>query len=262
MKRVIVIALFLAFISCRDKVICPAFQSTYILDDSTREAYFSYVWQLDEDTRSQFLAQRSGINDKDSSAGVVAQPKTDYYAYAGEKVVPWRVQERTKYGIVKNVFPPVKRYRMRTAPMENVLAPEPLSNNLVASDFSDSLALDSSLVATLGQDSISKSKPTRSVAAKKEARFLYGYDPSDNFNVEQLYYNKYFAYKLIDERPEPAPKIIPTDSLSANSAADTVQSKEPFFKGLFKKKNKEETTDEGGIQSEEGAAEETDENGG
>ena len=58
-------------------MICPAFQSTYILDDSTRQAYFSYVWQLDENTRTQFLAKQKG-QDPEDSLGVVAQPKTDY----------------------------------------------------------------------------------------------------------------------------------------------------------------------------------------
>ena len=240
MKRLIILMCYAMLMSCQDRVICPAFQSTYILDDSTRSAYFSYVWQLDENTRTQFLAQQKGQNPEDS-LGVVAQPKTDYYAYAGEKVVPWRLQKRTKYGIIKNVPYPIKKYRLRTAPMENVLAPEPVTNDFVATDFSDSLSVDSLSVAvdSLAIDSLQ----TEAVAVEQgeeedEVRFLYGYDPADNFNVEQEYYNKYFAQQLIDNRPKPEP--VPVDSLGAAVVADSIATKEPFFKGLFKKKKKKE----------------------
>lgn len=251
--------------SCQDKVICPAFQSTYILDDSTRNAYFSYVWQLDENTRSQFLAQQRGAKPDDTlGIGVVEQPKTDYYAYAGEKVVPWRIQKKTKYGIIKQSFfeparKPIKNYQMRTAPMENVLAPEPVTNDFVASDFADSLGVDSLSIA---MDSLAlDSTATTAEPVKEETKYLYGYDPSDNFNVEQEYYNKYYSYKFIDNRPKPEPKPVVTDSLG-NVVPDSVETKEPFFKGLFKKKKKkkdEEPVDDENTTPpvEEGTTEET-----
>ncbi|WP_420318821.1 hypothetical protein [Ekhidna sp.] len=234
MKRLIILLCYVSLISCQDKVICPAFQSTYILDDSTRYAYFSYVWQLDENTRTQYLAQQNG-QDPDDTLGVVQQPKTDYYAYAGEKVVPWRIQKQTKYGIVKNTPYPIKKYRLRTAPMENVLAPDPVSNDFVASDFGiDSLSIASD---SLGLDSLA----TTAIAVEEEEKpkYLYGYQPDDNFNVEQEYYNKYYSYKFIDNRPKPKPA--PTDT-SAVAAPDSVQVKER--KGLFKRRKKSETDTE------------------
>ncbi|WP_424964237.1 hypothetical protein [Ekhidna sp.] len=268
MKRLIVLLCYASLISCQDKVICSAYQSTYILDDSTRNAYFSYVWQLDENTRSQFLAEQRG-EDPDDSLGVVAQPKTDYYAYAGEKVVPWRIQNRTKYGIIKPAWKPIKKYQMRTAPMENVLAPEPISNEFVASDFADSLGVDSLSVAmdSLALDSAANQPVAVAEEEEKKDRFLYGYDPADNFNVEQLYYNKYFAERLVDNRP-PKPKPVAADSLSGNTP-DSLQTKEPFFKGLFKKKKKDnvEETEEGSLPEEtveepsEGTTEEEEEGG-
>ncbi|SNS77594.1 hypothetical protein SAMN05421640_1190 [Ekhidna lutea] len=236
MKRLIILVCYASLISCQDKVICPAFQSTYILDDSTRNAYFSYVWQLDESTRAQYLAQQKGQSSEDT-LGVVAQPRTDYYAYAGEKVVPWRVQKKSKYGIIKPAWYPIKNYQLRTAPMENVLAPDPVSNDFVASDFSDSLGVDSLSIAS---DSLG-TQPAEEVVAKEETKYLYGYDPSDKFNVEQQYYNKYYAYKFIDNRPKPTPA--PVDSLGS-AVPDSLQTKEPFFKGLFKKKNKETSSSE------------------
>lgn len=232
----------ITLISCQDKVICPAYQSTYILDDSTRSAYFSYVWQLDDNTRTQFIAQENSGDSTSSndSLGVASAPKIDYYAYAGEKIVPWRETKRTKYGIVKPVFMPIKKYRMRTAPMENVLKPkpEPVSSNFVAEQALDSASFDS---LSLAASDTFKMKPIAEIEEEKKGpKFLYGYDPSDIFNVEQLYYNKYFSYLLIDNRPEPEPQPVAVDSLSS----DSTQAKEPFFKRLFKKKNKEEDTEE------------------
>lgn len=273
MKRITVIVCLLTLFSCQDKVICPAFQSTYILDDSTRNAYFSYVWQLDENTRNQVLAQRRSRTNPDDSlnVAVVQQPTTDYYAYAGEKVVPWRIQKKTKYGIIKNVPYPIKKYRMRTAPMENVLAPEPVSNEFVAQDFADasidslavamdSLTIDSTAVAAI---------PVEEPEEEEGPRFLYGYDVNDNFNVEQQYYNKYFSQQLVDTRPRPKPAPIDT---TATALPDSLQTtKEPLFKGLFKKKNRSEEevedpvetpTEEPVENTEEGTTEEEGGNGG
>lgn len=230
MQRVVIVMCLFALYSCQDRVICPAFQSAYILDDSTRNAFFSYAWQLDEETRTQFFAKNKEQSTSDDTlqVAVVSQSKTDYYAYAGEKVVPWRVPKRTKYGIQKKVPYPIKNYRLRTAPMENVMPPERVTNNFVASDFTDSLSLDTTAIAL---DSLE----TQPVVAKQETKYLYNYDPKDNFNVEQEYYNKYFGDKLVDRRQQ-------VETLKAGvipqQIPDSLQTKEPFFKKLFKKKEK------------------------
>ncbi|MFK7953787.1 MAG: hypothetical protein AB8B73_13160 [Ekhidna sp.] len=234
MKRLFVVVCLCTLFSCQDRVVCPAFQSTYILDDSTRNAFFSYVWQLDEETRAQYLANNKNKSQSESEdtlqvAASFSQPKTDYYAYAGEKVVPWRVSKRTKYGIQKRVPYPIKNYRLRTAPMENVFGTDPISNNFVASDFVDSLSVDSTAIAL---DSLE----TTPIVAKQETKYLYEYDPNDNFNVDQEYYNKYFGEKFIDTRKR-TPKRIP-DGIESNSLPDSLQTKEPFFKRLFSKKEK------------------------
>ena len=86
MQRVLPIIGLLVLMGCQDKIICAAFQSTYILDDSTRNAYYSYVWQLDEATRTQYLAGLQSAPEQDSLAIPTQQPpSTDYYSYAGEK---------------------------------------------------------------------------------------------------------------------------------------------------------------------------------
>ena len=236
MKRLILLVCIFGLFSCQDKVICPAFQSTYILDDSTRNAYFSYAWQLDEISRAKFIALEKAQSNPDDTLNLIAQPKTDYYAYAGEKVVPWRVQKRTKYGIIKNVPYPIKNYRLRTAPMENVLAPEPL-DNFVGAEMGEPALLDSTAIVmdSLTLDSMATiAVEEEPVEDPNEPRFLYGYDPTDNFNVEQMYYNKYFAERLIDKRPKPSTFKPPVTDESVNS--DSVQAKSPFMKELFKKK--------------------------
>jgi len=242
MKRFTVILCFFILISCRDKLICPAFQSTYILDDSTRNAYFSYVWQLDEMTCSQYLLrQQSGVPTDSDSLEIIQQPATDYYAYASEYVAPWSISGRSKYGIVKPAFYPVKKYRMRTAPMENILAPEPLANDFDAAEFgTDSLQADT--MSIIASDSVATDSPVAAKAQDKalreeETRYLYGYNPADIFNVEQAYYNKYFDDRLIDHRPPPEPEEAVSDSLSI-AVPDSTAGREPFFKGLFKKKDR------------------------
>jgi len=261
MKRIYFLVCVLCLMSCQDKVICPAFQSTYILDDSTRNAYFSYVWQLDEITRAQFLAEeQSGeaITNDSSSVSNSAQPQTDYYAYAGEKVVPWRVSARTKYGIIKPGFMPIKKYRMRTAPMENVFAPDPPATNVAVDSPVDLIASDSLGVSPTDTLAVA-SLPGYEEETKNQTRFLYGYDPADNFNVEQQYYNKYFSDQLIDTTPpQEKPQPVATDSLSI----DSTESKQSFIKGLFKKKNKKQPDTESEGVEEEPVIEETSEDEG
>ncbi|MEM9897060.1 MAG: hypothetical protein AAF789_11890 [Bacteroidota bacterium] len=233
-------------------MICPAFQSTYILDDSTRRAYFSYVWQLDEQTRNQYFAEKNigsassevsaittdSINQANSNLatlGAEKEQKIDYYAYAGEKIVPWRTPQKTKFGIVKWTPYVVKNFRLRTAPMENVLGPDPVEeviveaevDSLLLQDLGDSAAVaaDSTVLETFAVDE-----------AQKKADFLYRYDPSDKFNVEQEYYNRYFAYKFIDQRPSVS-KPDSLDALQKGVEPDSLErEKVPFFKRLFKKK--------------------------
>ena len=258
MGRFTVFLYIIILISCQDKVICPAFQSTYILDDSTRNACFSYVWQLDELTRSQYLLQQQSGD----STETIKQPTTDYYAHARDYVVPWRVPRRSKYGIIKPVFYPVKKHRMRTAPMENVLTPALLSNDFDASEF-ETDSLQSDTVNLVALDSVAIDLTTAANAQdnapqKEEVRYLHRYDPSDIFNVEQAYYNKYFANRLIDHRPPPESEGVVSDSLSA-AVPDSLTKKTPFFKRIFKKKDQKWVNKEPANVEEENLLELTEE---
>ncbi|WP_421868957.1 hypothetical protein [Marinoscillum sp.] len=261
MRLIIVfVAIVLCFSACRDKVICPAFQSTYILDDSVRSVYYSYLWKLEEEERLTYLAKSKSqpeVSETDSAAlggpVIASASEVDYFAYVAQYKVPERDLRKSKFGVVKYEPYWLKNYRQRTAPMENVLKPEPPPlmedtsaidmGEFVASDFNDSLAMDSmGIVAELevSVDSTSLAEedsfdipsfpPIAQMAPEKvkpETRYLYRYDPKDELlNVEQQYYNKYFGQQLyvkVVENPVPV---------------DTTQQEEKgsFFKNLFSKK--------------------------
>lgn len=245
-----ILCLILLLFSCRDRVICPAFQSTYILDDSVRIAYFSYIWKLDEVDRMKILEQRTAQQDSIAgiSIGMAAlsdtvdvEPTTqksgvDYFAYVEDIIVPPREVKKTKYGIIKYEPYWLKNYHLKTAPMENILTPEPDEKEIEPLADEEMLA-DISSDSTLGLSDTtgvamvdSTGAPTSDVLAKADAeeekgpRFLYRYDPDDNFNVEQVYYNKWYGRQLIYQKPPPKPEIEP---LASDSVVTDVEPVDP-----------------------------------
>ncbi len=239
--------------SCRDRVICPAFQSTYILDDSVRIAYFSYIWKLDEVDRMKILEQRTAQQDSIAglSIGMAALSDTvdvdsatqksgiDYFAYVEDIVVPPREVKKTKYGIIKYQPYWLKNYYLKTAPMENILAPQPEEEDIepLADEemLAENIESDSTLTVGLSDSSAiamvdSTGAPTSDVLAKAESeeekgpRFLFRYDPDDNFNVEQVYYNKWYGRQLIYQKPPPKPEIEP---LASDSVVTDVEPVDP-----------------------------------
>lgn len=203
-------------------------------------AYYSYLWKIDEVERTKYLAGlnnssvvQAPIDSLDSTnVGAATQvatntKKTDYFAHAGQYIVPPREVKKTKYGIVKYEPYWLKTYRMKTAPMENVLTPEkpqPLIQQedtivvdvgeIYRSDFSDSLSLDSTVIASTAKDTLEEAfvLPTlaraKAVKKKAETKYLYGYDPKDRaLNVEQDYYNKHFGEYLVSKPPRPRPVV-------------------------------------------------------
>lgn len=213
-----VIFAILMLSGCRDKIICPAFQSTYILDDSVRSVYYSYIWKLDKDTRAKYLEAKIPVSDSVNTT-LTPGKQADYYAYLEKYIVPPREVNKTKYGIVRYEPYWMKNYQQRTAPKENLLAPPPVpveteqkafedTGTFVASDFSDSTSLKLDSTAVAATDSVAEEQfvlPTLARAAPKQqkqpVKYLYRYDPKDSLlNVEQEYYNKYFGKLLVDNR--------------------------------------------------------------
>ena len=112
---------------------------------------------------------------------------------------------------------------MRSAPKEDIHAP------IIEEEFTEEgtfLAGDFAAKDSLGirNDSVAVKVPlaVRSDSLKKQGpRFLYNYKIDDQHNMEQVYYNKYFAELLIDRRPPPA-----VDSTAFNpNLPDSLQTK-------------------------------------
>ena len=231
-------------LGCRPKMICPAFQSTYILDDSLRFAYFSPLWKLDKETRDAYITK----NYDDS--------KSQYFASVEPYVAKVEVGNRTNFGVVRYEPNWLKTYQMRTAHRQDLIWKEGVSEDptdsmdigsFVASDFGlDSISGDSVILAT--QDSI---------PAKK---YLYGYDPQGQNNAEQEYYNKYFGYLLV-AKAAPPNEDLPMDSTGAVTDEfienDSIQVDKRSF--LKRKKKKEVTEDETELVGDDGFEEDDNE---
>ncbi|MCP4457245.1 MAG: hypothetical protein GY816_04345 [Cytophagales bacterium] len=245
--------------SCKDKVICPAFQSTYILDDSVRSTYFSYVWYLNEDERKSGGVPEPQILPPDSLGAMVASSDVgsgvDYFAYAADYKVTPKVPKRTKYGIVKRtpIIPNlVRNIQLKTSPMENVLTPpevrldEEVTPDPIPVDSSALVPLDST-ASIAGVDSLNVDQPADSLAVaetqtaedKKKAwvQFKYGFNPLDSMQPDQEYYFKRYGWLLQNAAPkdEPVNEEAQTNALDSVSSDSTSQK---GLKGLFKKKDK------------------------
>ncbi len=261
-----VIIVLCIFSSCRDRVVCPAYQSTYILDDSVRQTYYSYLWKLDKEERQNFLAREAA---KDSVPEAISYtPPSEYFAYVEPLIPPVEVVKKNKFGIIKYKPFWLKNASLRTAPKENVH--KPIFKEEVFDKEGEFLAADFALLDSLGnsQDSSAVDIP---LALKNDSienaapKFLYGYKVDDNFNMEQVYYNKYFRKLFIDNRPKPKLDSLAALKLAVDSVStDTKKGIGGFFKGLFKKKDKkkknpiedDEELDEEAIPEEEEELEE------
>lgn len=258
------LVILLALASCRDKVICAAFQSTYILDDSVRSTYHSYLWYLNEDERKSHLASNAKIPPPDSLGITVASADegagVDYWAYTAQYKVPPRETRKTKYGIAKRtpLIPNIVRnLQMKTSPMENVLTPPDVSNEEaeqpadMPNDSSAYAPLDSTAavaeVDTLNYnspaDSLGTSQSVDSAAVAQESKiekakkeweqFKYGFNPLDSMQPDQEYYFRKYGWLLQNKAPEEEPEDA---GRPAEAESDTTQRK--GLKGLFKKKDK------------------------
>ncbi|MEQ8811997.1 MAG: hypothetical protein RIE59_23220 [Imperialibacter sp.] len=199
----IVVITIAGLISCKSNQICPAFQSTFILDDSLRMLAFSPF-------------------------GPDSMPKYG----------PW--VKKNKNGIITRDPYLVKNYNLKTVKMENQFVS--ISADSVTFDedlYQDEMAATDSL-APVSTDSSGVDKPATAPPTKPAPKkYIRNYDPKDQFNEEQIFYNKLFGEVFV------APKEVPAaeDSLQVDGAAtpqlDSLGNESPVEKkGLFRKRNK------------------------
>lgn len=106
----------------------------------------------------------------------------------------------------------VKNYKLKTAPMENVLTPAPEPIDSLNDDFvAEELYIG---------DSIPEEDLTQVASNKPEQRYYYGYKRDDQFNRDMEYYVKYFGHLMPDNRPTKERPVL--DSLLENASLDTL----------------------------------------
>ena len=228
----IVFATSFIFSGCMDRMVCPAFQSTYILDDSLRFAYFSPLWKLDKLTRDAYISEHYGANS--------GQDLTKYFEEVSSYVRAPEVTHRTKYGVVRYQPEWLRNHELMSAPREDLTwkvaadtaAPSPVDiGDFVASDYGlDSLVGDDLLIASEDMDTDDP----------KPVSYLYKFDPNGKNNVEQLYYNKYFGNLLVSNT-ESTDSEMTSDSTALKFESDTTDIKKKGFLKLNKKESNEET---------------------
>lgn len=207
----ILFVLCLVFYACKDNVVCPAFQSTYILDDSMRLAKYSYF----------------------------ANDSTPKFASASR---------RSKYGVNKQTSLFRKNYELMTAPKKNVLAPVPEDTSELIIDQGEFLVEDFVDTDTLGTDSLSTAPLFAQVKEEEPQgpRYKYRYEETAAHNQEQVYYNKYYGELFIDNRPPPSEEKLSEEELQES---DTTQVKKKGLGGLFKKnKDNKQAEPESGVE--------------
>ena len=207
----ILTTLAISTFSCKDKVICPAFQSTYILNDSIRMAKFSMF-------------------------GTDSMPKFQV------------ASRRNKHGVNKNygLFERQRKaYDLMTSPKENVLGP-PAKDPLFIIDNGEVIAVNLTSESNLNEEDSLQSEsdnPAPEVLASAiipentGPRYKYRYNPKYPYNHEQEYYNKYYGELFIDNRPPPEKE----EELELEIESDTlsIKKKKKMNSGFFKKKLKE-----------------------
>ncbi|MFT6135445.1 MAG: hypothetical protein ACJAZM_001941 [Cyclobacteriaceae bacterium] len=210
-------------------------------------AYYSYVWKLDEQTRTKYLASNTI---KDSlNQGAAPDPMMRYYDYVSDVIQPREQVRRTKYGIVKYEPMWLKNYNLKSAPKENVLGPkqDPKENFLpidegefLLSDFGgDSLYNDSTAFAMNDSSGLLPDQAKLDLASrpkKPETKYLYRYDPDSLNNVEQEYYNKYYGELLIDYRSSQRPKVNSASNNNEQSQEEVADTASVKKKKVFGRK--------------------------
>lgn len=215
---IILFVLMLAISACNDKLICPAYQSYFILDNTNypREGY--------PNDRSQGLAT-SRFSYPDMSNHLIENPiRDEYFSYIDTDSFPKMVEvSKNQYGIITEKRLRARDRAMQTIPME-VVIPQAPDSLIYAGD--EELFTELDLVDSLAIDSI------RSLGK------------SYQYNLDQKYYLWYMRNKLVwkDELGGDATKETEGESPEGESATsdDAGAGKQGFFKrifgNLFKKK--------------------------
>ena len=209
MSKTTCIALLLLCLisSCTEKMICPAYQSSFILDDDYRERFFSPFEVVGGDTvpKGDFSAQRRRSNSFLS-----------------------KIWSRPERPVLENPYLMARIFNKRPYWKLDIIEPELIHYvNKDTVDVSLQFPSDSTQV-----DSLQVKQTFTSVLTLP--------DRLPPHNQDQIEYNKKFG----DLFPKPPKPVDPADTaetldefMNDTLALDSVQGKKGLF-GIFKKKNK------------------------
>ena len=167
---VCLLVVLLLFSGCYRKL-CPAYASAFILDDSVRRVIFSLF-------------------------GEDSMP------------LPPPPVKKDKNGLIVKVSDRKKRKQMRIILAKKVYPlPSPTTEEVAVEASSLFAGTDTLLSQTdtlFSREDLPTADSTVVDSATASPMYRYGYDPKDNFNVEQDFYNKHFGHLFIAEEGEAA----------------------------------------------------------
>lgn len=250
--------------ACTGGMICPAYQSSFILDEDYRRNYFSPFEVNAGDTvpkgyqanasdtvfNSTFYAQRG--------ERPVQQKEGFTYPNRKKKFFLARIWSSPERPVLENPYLLDRILKKRPYWKLDILKPE-----LVHSSNTDTVQLEVPMLI----DSLGRAVPdtTRTESDLPTYNVLTVPERYKGYNVDQIEYNRKFGHLF----PKPPPPPEPDDSVALLAAekaaqeADTLQSKKKGLRGLFKKKSKspKKKGDDDGTGADEGAADTTDAGG-
>ncbi|RLD24151.1 MAG: hypothetical protein DRI71_03395 [Bacteroidetes bacterium] len=202
-KAVLFVSLFSisAMYSCKVDQICASYQSYFLISPTPQPSAFSA--QLGDSIPNHDVPDLFALVSEDG------YPRKDLPN-----------TEKDKNGLVKSEWAMVKNYNKRIVPME-VVIPEVSDSIIFRGD--DIMLAERDVIDTLAIDS-----------ARNAAN-------SFRYNNDQKFYNWYFREKLVwqDDQGEKE-SAVPPPAVIEEGEAKPEKEKKKLFKGLFKKKEKDQ----------------------
>ena len=214
--------------ACTERMVCPAYQSSFILDEDYRKDYFSPFMVDAGDTvpKGAYINQRFRHNSQEKEGFTYERRKKKFFLT--------RIWSRPERPVLENPYLMDRILKKRPYWKLDVIKPE-----LVHYSNTDTVSLDiPTLTDSLGQPiadttGLTLSQPAYTVLTVPE-RYK-------GYNVDQMLYNEKFGH-LFPQPPAPPEPVDSTetltDLLSDTTAVDTASRKKKGLFGAFKKKNK------------------------
>ncbi|TCL07702.1 hypothetical protein EV198_2135 [Roseivirga ehrenbergii] len=271
-KPIILLCLCSVLFSCTERLICPAYQTSLILDNDYRQQFFSPFTVFEGDTipKMPYGFVKDRADELDESFYAAAEGKgfrvQKGRTYSAEKEgFEYNNRKRTSF-IAKIWSSPERPVLENPYLIDRILKKRPFYKldivvpELIHIGILDSLETEvQALNDTMTLDSAAKKKVvTETILTTPE-----GYN---GYNVDQLNYNKKFGHLF----PQPPPPPDPIDSVAykkalQDAAADTLTNEKKGVFGMFKKrdkaakppkeKKKDKKNNEEAIKEEEGGNE-------